>query len=63
MNASRSQARSVNSEGRKRFGLLLLAIAAEFLLQGVASPGRWEQVIVSVLLAATLLLALWVADV
>jgi hypothetical protein len=63
MNTSRRHARSVNTGGRKRFGLLLLAVAAEFLLQGIASPGRWEQVLVSVLLAATLLLALWVADV
>jgi hypothetical protein len=63
MKISRRRARLVNGEGRKRFGLLLLAIAAEFVLQGVASPGPWEQVIVSVLLAATLLLALWVADV
>jgi Ion channel len=63
MNTSPRQARSVDTEGRKRFGLLLLAIAAEFVLQGVASPGRWEQVIVSVLLAATVLLALQVADV
>jgi Ion channel len=50
------------SERRKRFGLLLLAIAAAFAVQGIATPGRWEQLIVAVLLAITLLLALWVAE-
>ncbi|MGO9819512.1 MAG: potassium channel family protein [Solirubrobacteraceae bacterium] len=49
-------------EQRKRFGLLLLAISAAFAVQGIAQPGRWEQLIVAVLLAITLLLALWVAE-
>jgi len=48
--------------GRQRFGLLLLAIVAAFLVQGIAEPGPWEQVFVTLLLAATLLLALWAAD-
>jgi len=47
---------------RQRFGLLLGAILAAFAVQGIATPGPWEQVVVSVLLAATLLLALRVAD-
>lgn len=47
---------------RARYGLLLCAIVAAFAFQGTASPGRWEQVVVSVLLATTLLLALWAAD-
>ncbi|HEX5193826.1 MAG TPA: potassium channel family protein [Solirubrobacteraceae bacterium] len=47
---------------RKRYGVLLLAILAAFALQGIASPGRWEQIVVSTLLAATLLLALWAAE-
>ena len=50
------------TEGRKRFGLLLIAIVTAFAVQGIAEPGRWEQVIVAVLLSATLLLALAVAD-
>jgi hypothetical protein len=50
------------AERRRRFGLLLLAIAAAFAIQGTATPGRWEQLIVSVLLALTLLLALRVAE-
>jgi Ion channel len=41
---------------------LLLSILAAFLLQGIATPGPWEQVFVSILLAVTLLLALWAAE-
>jgi hypothetical protein len=50
------------SERRERYGLLLAAIIAAFGVQGIAQPGKWEQVIVSVLLGTTLLLALWAAD-
>lgn len=52
----------MNRERRERYGLLLSAIVAAFAVQGIASPGRVEQVVVSVLLALTVLLALWVAD-
>jgi Ion channel len=51
-----------SQRGRQRYGLLLLAIISAFLLQGIAQPGPWEQVFVTVLLAVTLLLALWAAD-
>ena len=47
---------------RERYGLLLAAILAAFTLQGIATPAPWEQVLVTALLAATLLLALWAAD-
>ena len=47
---------------RERFGLLLGAIIASFWVQGVATPGRWEQLFVSALLGLTLLLALWAAE-
>jgi Ion channel len=47
---------------RERYGVLLGAILAAFALQGVATPAPWEQVVVTVLLAGTLLLALWAAD-
>jgi hypothetical protein len=47
---------------RERFGLLLAAIVAAFAVQGIATPGPVEQVFVSILLAATLLLSLWVAE-
>ncbi len=63
MNASWKQARSARAERRKRFGWLLLAIIAVFVIQGVGNPGRGLQLIVSVLLATTLLLALGVAEV
>ena len=47
---------------RERFGLLLGAIILSFWVQGVATPGRWEQLFVSALLGLTLLLALWAAE-
>jgi hypothetical protein len=47
---------------RERYGLLLGAIITAFAVEGVATPAAWEQVLVSVLLSVTLLLALWTAD-
>lgn len=47
---------------RERFGLLLVAILAAFAIQGVASPEKWEEVLIAALLGVTLLLALWTAD-
>ena len=47
---------------RERFGLLLGAILTAFAIQGVASPEKWEEVLVAALLGVTLLLALWTAD-
>jgi Ion channel len=47
---------------RERYGFLLLAILTAFALQGIASPGRFGQVIVSAVLATTLMLSLWAAD-
>ncbi len=48
---------------RERYGALLGAILASFAVQGIAEPGKIEQVAVSLLLAATLLLALWAGNV
>jgi ion channel len=42
--------------------LLLAAIIVAFAIQGVAEPGKLEEILVAILLGATLLLALWVAD-
>jgi hypothetical protein len=42
---------------RERYGELLGAILLSFLFQGIAKPGRWEQVVITVLLAITLVLA------
>jgi hypothetical protein len=49
-------------ERRERYGLLLAALLAAFAIQGIATPGPWEQVIVSLLLGTTLILALWAAE-
>jgi hypothetical protein len=55
--------RSPDSRSRReRYGLLLAATLAAFFVQGVATPAPWELVFVTVLLAATLMLALWAAD-
>jgi hypothetical protein len=42
--------------------MLLGATVAAFLVQGVVTPGPWEAVVVSALLGATLMIALWAAD-
>ena len=47
---------------RQRYGLLLGAIVLAFAIQGIAEPGKVEQILVAVLLGVTLLLALWAAD-
>jgi ion channel len=47
---------------RERYGFLLIAILTAFALQGIASPGRAGQVILSAVLATTLMLSLWAAD-
>jgi len=60
--ARRLRLRAQSRERRKRFGLLLVSITAVFALEGIASPGRVQQIIVSVLLTVTLGLSLWVAE-
>lgn len=47
---------------RERYGLLLGAIIAAFAIEGVAQPGKWQQVATTALLGVTLLLAFWAAD-
>src|SRR5947209_15432960 len=47
---------------RDRFGMLLAATAGAFGVEGIATPGAWGRVVVTALLAGTLLLALWAAD-
>jgi hypothetical protein len=46
-----------------RYGLLLLATSASLGVQGIADPGPVQQVIVTALAGASLLLALWSANV
>ncbi len=60
--AAANQLASESRRLRERYGILLLAIITAFVLQGVGSPGTVEQVLVSSVLAVTLLLALWAAD-
>jgi Ion channel len=50
-------------ERRERFGLVLCGLVIAFAVQGVAEPSAWEQVVVSALLATTLLLSFWAANV
>jgi hypothetical protein len=47
---------------RERFGLLLGAIIVAFAFEGVASPNEWQAVVISALLGATFVLALWAAE-
>ena len=47
---------------RARYAVLLPAIVVAFVLRGVGSTGKVEQVVVSAVLAITLMLALWAAD-
>jgi hypothetical protein len=62
MSVSNEHGQLVAAERRKRFGILLLAIITAFAIQGIASPGPVEQLIVSALLGATVLLSFWVAE-
>ena len=48
---------------RDRYGVLLAATVATFAIEGIATPGVWDQVLVTALLGCTLVLALWAADV
>ncbi len=47
---------------RERYGVLLGAIVIAFTIQGIAEPGKWQQMVTSVLLGVTLLLAFFAAD-
>ncbi|MGH2834731.1 MAG: potassium channel family protein [Solirubrobacteraceae bacterium] len=53
---------STQTARRARYGLLLGVILVAFVLQGVASPQAWEEVLVTALLGVTFLLSLWTAD-
>jgi Ion channel len=54
--------RSPNNGGRReRYGAALAVITITFAIQGIATPSKWEEVLVSTLLGLVLLLALWEA--
>lgn len=48
---------------RERYGVLLGAIVTAFAIEGIAEPAKWEQILTTVLLGVTLLLAFFAADV
>jgi hypothetical protein len=48
---------------RQRFGMLLLALSATFVFEGVAEPGDIQRAVQTVLVGATLMLALYAAEV
>jgi Ion channel len=58
-----TESATIERRHRERYGVLLGALVLAFGIQGIAQPGRWEQLFVSVLLAVTLLLSFWAADV
>jgi len=57
-----TESATIERRHRERYGVLLGAIVLAFGIQGIAQPGRWEQLLVSALLAITLLLSFWAAD-
>lgn len=48
---------------RQRYGMLLLALSATFVFEGVAEPGDVQRSVQTVLVGATLMLALYAAEV
>jgi hypothetical protein len=59
--ASRTDRWLTTRRSRRHYAALLAAVVVAFAVQGIATPGRWGQVVVTVLLAVTLLLSLLVA--
>jgi Ion channel len=49
---------SIDRTYLRRYARLLAVIVSAFLIEGIATPGRWELAILALLLGATLLLAL-----
>ena len=47
---------------RQRYGMLLLALSATFFFEGVAEPGDLQRAVGTVLVGATLMLALYAAE-
>lgn len=61
-NVSGEEAAAVEGSGLRLYGTLLALIMAAFAIEGIAEPGRWELVLLTALLAATLMTSLRVAD-
>jgi len=47
---------------RQRYGMLLLALSATFFFEGVAEPGDLQRAVATILVGATLMLALYAAE-
>jgi cytochrome c oxidase subunit IV len=56
--ARERQLMPINRVYLRRYARLFVVILASFLIEGIATPGRWELAILAVLLSTTLLLAL-----
>ena len=50
------------NRSQQRYGMLLLALGATFFFEGVAEPGDLQRVVGTVLIGATLMLALYAAE-
>jgi len=50
------------TRSRQRYGVLLLALVANFFFQGIAEPGNVQRAISTILVGATLMLALYAAQ-
>jgi Ion channel len=48
---------------RQRYGMLLIALSVTFFFEGIAEPGELQRAVATVLAGATLMLALYAADV
>jgi hypothetical protein len=58
-----NEARQRLHQSRQRYGMLLLTLGATFFFQGVAEPGDVQRAIGTALVGATLLLALYAAEI
>jgi hypothetical protein len=48
-------------QAQQRYGLLLLTLLASIAVQGIGNPSDLQEIVVSILLGASLLLAVWAA--
>ena len=59
--APRIVAERTRGQLQQRYGLLLLVLLASIAVQGAVPPGDAQEIVVSALLGASLLLAFWAA--
>lgn len=56
-----TESHPASGDRRQRYGAVLGALTIVFAIQGIATPSKWEQILVSALLGGILLLSLWEA--